>query len=198
MSELPAEYRAEPELALAGGADGMDFIRRLLAEAPACMSEHAVLVLDGDEVRSAIATRPRYDDEGRDAFYETLARLAALAADQGLVVLVPATAHLRRHRARARELTPRFLEVFVDTPLGECERRDAKGLYARARLDPQSTLPGVGVPYEPPEAPEMVVRPGEADAVHRMIALMSPRIFSRRRSAMSDRISLGAALQIVV
>jgi ribosomal protein L3 glutamine methyltransferase len=46
MSELPAEYRAEPELALAGGADGMDFIRRLLAEAPACMSEHAVLVLE--------------------------------------------------------------------------------------------------------------------------------------------------------
>lgn len=46
MSELPAEYRAEPELALAGGADGMDFIRRLLAEAPACMSERAVLVLE--------------------------------------------------------------------------------------------------------------------------------------------------------
>ncbi|KAB2904940.1 MAG: 50S ribosomal protein L3 N(5)-glutamine methyltransferase [Burkholderiaceae bacterium] len=46
MSTLPAEYRAEPELALAGGADGMDFIRRLLAEASACMSEHAVLVLE--------------------------------------------------------------------------------------------------------------------------------------------------------
>lgn len=46
MSTLPAEYRAEPELALAGGADGMDFIRRLLADASACMSEHAVLVLE--------------------------------------------------------------------------------------------------------------------------------------------------------
>ena len=46
MSELPAEYRAEPELALAGGSDGMDFIRRLLREAPACMTEDAVLVLE--------------------------------------------------------------------------------------------------------------------------------------------------------
>lgn len=46
MSSLPAEYRAEPELALAGGTDGMDFIRRLLADAPARMSEHAVLVLE--------------------------------------------------------------------------------------------------------------------------------------------------------
>jgi ribosomal protein L3 glutamine methyltransferase len=46
MATLPAEYRAEPELALAGGADGMDFIRQLLQDAPAHMSEHAVLVLE--------------------------------------------------------------------------------------------------------------------------------------------------------
>jgi ribosomal protein L3 glutamine methyltransferase len=46
MARLPAEYRAEPELALAGGTDGMDFVRQLLADAPACMSEHAVLVLE--------------------------------------------------------------------------------------------------------------------------------------------------------
>ena len=46
MAALPQEYRAEPELALAGGSDGMDFIRRLLADAPACMAEHAVLVLE--------------------------------------------------------------------------------------------------------------------------------------------------------
>ena len=46
MAALPQEYLAEPELALAGGSDGMDFVRRLLADAPACMSEHAVLVLE--------------------------------------------------------------------------------------------------------------------------------------------------------
>ena len=60
MGELPAEYLAEPSLALAGGADGMDFIRRLLAEAPAHMSEHAVLVLEiGNERAGFEAAFPR-------------------------------------------------------------------------------------------------------------------------------------------
>jgi ribosomal protein L3 glutamine methyltransferase len=62
MSALPAEYRAEPELALAGGSDGMDFIRRLLAEAPAQMSEHAVLVLEiGNEREHFEAAFPRLE-----------------------------------------------------------------------------------------------------------------------------------------
>ena len=62
MAALPAEYRAEPELALAGGSDGMDFIRRLLAEAPAQMSEHAVLVLEiGNEREHFEAAFPRLE-----------------------------------------------------------------------------------------------------------------------------------------
>ncbi len=62
MATLPAEYRAEPELALAGGSDGMDFIRRLLAEAPAQMSEHAVLVLEiGNEREHFEAAFPRLE-----------------------------------------------------------------------------------------------------------------------------------------
>jgi ribosomal protein L3 glutamine methyltransferase len=60
MSALPAEYQAEPELALAGGADGMDFIRQLLADAPARMNEHAVLVLEiGNERPNFEAAFPR-------------------------------------------------------------------------------------------------------------------------------------------
>ncbi len=62
MAALPAEYQAEPELALAGGADGMDFIRRLLAEAPAQMTEHAVLVLEiGNEREHFEAAFPRLE-----------------------------------------------------------------------------------------------------------------------------------------
>jgi len=62
MATLPAEYRAEPELALAGGSDGMDFIRRLLAEAPAQMTEHAVLVLEiGNEREHFEAAFPRLE-----------------------------------------------------------------------------------------------------------------------------------------
>jgi adenylylsulfate kinase len=115
--------------------------------------ELPVAVLDGDEVRAALRPQPGYDDAGRDAFYETLAR-------QGLVVLVPATAHRRAFRDRARDLAPDFLEVLVDTPLEECRRRDAKGLYARA-AEGTTALPGIGVAFEPPPHPDLVVRPAD-------------------------------------
>jgi ribosomal protein L3 glutamine methyltransferase len=62
MDALPAEYRAEPELALAGGVDGMDFVRQLLRNAPACMSEHAILVLEiGNEIDHFLAAFPRLE-----------------------------------------------------------------------------------------------------------------------------------------
>jgi len=78
MAALPAEYRAEPAMALAGGSDGMDFIRRLLREAPACMTEHAVLVLEiGNERENFEAAFPRLEV----AWLETSA-----GADQVLLV----------------------------------------------------------------------------------------------------------------
>ncbi len=127
------------------------------------------LRLDGDEVRAALVPAPGHWPAERDAFYETLARLAALLAAQGALVLVAATAHRRAHRARARELAPRFLEVYLATGLEECERRDAKGLYALARAGKAPLLPGVGVEYEVPAHPDVVIAPGddgEAAAAH--------------------------------
>lgn len=124
-----------------------------------------VVVLDGDEVRQALVPPPGYGEVERADFYETLARLAALLARQGHVVLVPATAHRRAFRAHARALAPAFVEVLVDTPLEECRRRDAKGLYARG----DALLPGLGAAYERPERPEVTVTPGDDDAVPRVL-----------------------------
>jgi adenylylsulfate kinase len=132
------------------------------------------LLLDGDEVREAVVPHPGYGAGERDAFYETLARLAALLARQGAVVLVAATAHRRAHRTAARALAPRFLEVFLDVPVDVCRARDAKGLYARARDGQAPDLPGAGVAYEPPEAPEVVARGGEdAAAVEAVVAALT-------------------------
>jgi adenylylsulfate kinase len=114
----------------------------------------ATAVLDGDEVRATLVPRPRYDPTSRDEFYETLGGLAALLAHQGLVVLVAATAHRRQHRDQARARSPRFLEVYVATPIETCRNRDPQGLYRSAARD---ALPGVGVAYEPPLTPEAVV-----------------------------------------
>jgi len=134
----------------------------------------ASAILDGDEVRAALVPRPGYTAPERDAFYATLAGLAALLARQGLVAVVPATAHRRAWRRRARDLAPRFVEVHVDVNAEECRRRDAKGLYAKAALGGARDLPGAGAEYEPPEAPEVTASGGEdAVALERILALLA-------------------------
>jgi len=130
-------------------------------------------VLDGDDVRWALERPAGGGAQERDAFYAALARLAAVLARQGLVVLVAATASRAAYRDRARALAPRYLEVHVATPAAECERRDPKGLYAAARAGRAAELPGVGAPYEAPSAPDVVASGGEdAAAADRVIELL--------------------------
>jgi adenylylsulfate kinase len=129
------------------------------------------VVLDGDAVRDALVPRPSYDPQARDDFYATLGRLAALVARQGHVVLVPATANRRSYRDAARALAPAFVEVHVAAALEDCLARDRAGLYASAA---RAALPGVGVEYEAPRAPDVVATGGEdaraADAIVAAIA----------------------------
>ena len=125
---------------------------------------HAV-ILDSDDLRAAMPELG-YDEGSRDKLYTTLGRLAALVARQGHVVLVPATAHRRAYRDAARAIAPAFLEIFVDTPLDECKRRDTKGLYAANNTQ----APGVGVPYEPPAHPDIRVQQEDQVAVAAAIA----------------------------
>jgi len=119
-------------------------------------------VLDGDVLRASLVPAPGYGQQARTDFYETLARLAAELARQGLVVLVAATAHRRSFRERARELAPSYVEIFVDTPFEECARRDSKGLYAAGRAGKLRDVPGLDAEYERPLAADIVVRSGEA------------------------------------
>ncbi len=157
-------------------SSGKSTLGGALADALRARGRASVVVLDGDAVRDALRPTPGYGDEARDAFYETLARLAALLAAQGSTVLVPATANRRAFRERARSLAPgRFVEVFVDTDLETCRARDAKGLYARAARGGASALPGAGADYEAPVSPEVVVHPGE-DAVGRVLERLEPSL----------------------
>jgi adenylylsulfate kinase len=134
----------------------------------------AAVVLDGDVLRSIFASLT-YDDASRERFYTMLSELAALLARQGIAVLVPATAHRRSLRALARDLAPRFIEVHVATPLDVCERRDPKGLYARARAGKVLHLPGIADPYEAPESPDVVAEGGmDEAAVERVLDAMGP------------------------
>jgi adenylylsulfate kinase len=122
------------------------------------------IVLDSDDLRAAVVPPLGYDETSRDHLYGTLARLAATLARQGHVVLVPATAHRRVYRDAARALAPAYVEIFVDTPLDECRRRDTKGLYAaNAPL-----APGAGLVYEAPIAPDFTVHPADNDVAARI------------------------------
>ena len=142
------------------------FARRVNA---ALDTPRARCILDGDEVRACLVPAPGYSHAERDAFYECLAKLAALVARQGQIVLVPATASRQVFRDRARALAPKFLEVWVATSLAECEARDTKGLYARARAGALHGVPGLDEPFEEPLAPALVVQ--RADDVTAVEAL---------------------------
>lgn len=130
------------------------------------------VVLESDDVRAVLGAE-RYGAGERDAFYDILARLAGMLARDGHAVLVAATAPRLAHRAAGRAAAPRFLEVWVATPLAECEARDTKGLYARARRGEAPELPGLGAPYEPPVAPDVTARSGRDEAA---IAALARRL----------------------
>jgi adenylylsulfate kinase len=120
--------------------------------------------LDGDAVRDALRPRPGYSERERDEFYETLANLAAELARQGLVVLVPATAHRASFRQRARSLAPDFVEVFVQASEREVRERDAKGLYRAALEGRAEGVPGADLEYEAPAEPDVRANGGRDDA----------------------------------
>jgi bifunctional enzyme CysN/CysC len=105
-----------------------------------------------------------------------VAEVAALMCDAGLIVLVSMISPFASERTFARSLFPagEFIEVFVDTPLEECERRDPKGLYAKARAGAIPNFTGVGSPYEPPPAPEVHVR-----TAGRSVAECVEQVFAR-------------------
>lgn len=124
-----------------------------------------VALLDGDVVRGVLVPRPGYDDASRDSFYATLAGLAGMLASQGFVVVVPATAHQRKFRARARELcADRYLEVHLAVSEAVARERDAKGLYDASDTGKMPNLPSAGAAYEDPEAPDVVASGGLDEA----------------------------------
>lgn len=124
-----------------------------------------VALLESNELRRVLTPRPTYSPEERDAFYAAIVHVAGLLVDHGVPVIIDATGHRRAYRDAARRRIGRFLEVFVDCPVDVCAARDPKGLYHGAAA---ARLPGVGVPYEPPERPDLVVH-GRAGAVARII-----------------------------
>ena len=116
-------------------------------------------LLDGDNIRHGLNRDLGFTEADRAENIRRVAEVARLMVDAGLVVLVAFISPFRAEREGARELFAEgeFIEVFVDTPLDECERRDPKGLYGKARRGALPNFTGIDSPYEPPEHPELHV-----------------------------------------
>ena len=114
-------------------------------------------VLDGDNVRHGLNRDLGFTDADRVENIRRVAEVSRLMVDAGLIVLVSFISPFQAERQLARERVEagEFIEVFVDTPLAEAEKRDVKGLYAKARAGELRNFTGIDSPYEAPENPEI-------------------------------------------
>ncbi len=124
-------------------------------------------LLDGDLLRLGLSRDLGFTQADRAENIRRTAEVAKLMRDAGLIVLVALISPLRLERQRARELFAQgeFCEVFVDTPLAECERRDPKGLYAKARRGELKNFTGIDSAYEAPLNPELHLQTDGTDAL---------------------------------
>lgn len=118
-----------------------------------------VTVLDGDVVRTHLSKGLSFSKEDRDTNILRIGYVASEIVRHGGVVIAAAVSPYRAARNEVRNMIgeDRFIQVFVDTPLGVCEQRDAKGMYAKARRGEIKDFTGIDDPYEPPIGPEMTL-----------------------------------------
>lgn len=121
----------------------------------------ATSVIDGDEIRKTLCKDLGYTAEDRTENQRRIAGLARKQADLDLTVIVATISPRFKHRVLAEEIIHPidFYEIYLATPLEECERRDPKGMYAKARRGEISAFTGVTDPYEEPEHPDVKIPP---------------------------------------
>lgn len=114
-------------------------------------------ILDGDNIRSGINAGLGFSAEDRRENIRRIAEVGKLFVDTGVVTLAAFVSPTNEYRQLARDIigAEDFIEVYVSTPLVECERRDVKGLYARARRGEVKEFTGISAPFEVPEHPAL-------------------------------------------
>ena len=128
-----------------------------------CKEFHALgiksYVLDGDNIRHGLNKNLGFSPEDRKENIRRIGEVAKLFVDAGLIVMSAFISPYRGDRNAARILVKdnEFVEVFVKCPMSECERRDPKGIYKKAKCGEIKDFTGVSAPYEEPEAPEIVL-----------------------------------------
>lgn len=152
------------------------------------LQEHGrqVTILDGDVVRTHLSRGLGFSKEDRDLNIRRIGFVAAEIVRHGGTVLCAAVSPYRTTRNDVRNMvgSDQFIEIFVDTPIEECERRDTKGMYAQARRGEIKGFTGIDDPYEPPQHPELrletIARTPEANAAEILEYLTQHRFITQR------------------
>jgi len=118
-------------------------------------------ILDGDNLRLGLNSDLGFTDSDRVENIRRVTEVAKLMVDAGLIVLVTFISPFDRDRkiARSKFEDGEFIEIYLNTPLEECERRDPKGLYKKARAGMLKNFTGIDSPYEPPSNPDITIHP---------------------------------------
>ncbi|HJD92806.1 MULTISPECIES: adenylyl-sulfate kinase [Bacteroides] len=138
-------------------------------------------LLDGDNIRSGINNNLGFSAEDRKENIRRIAEVSKLFIDSGIITLAAFISPSNEMRKMAADIIGKddFLEVFVSTPLAECERRDVKGLYAKAREGKIQNFTGISAPFEAPESPALSLDTSQLsiqESVQALLDLILPRV----------------------
>lgn len=137
---------------------GKSTIANLLEKKLAEHNKHTYL-LDGDNVRHGLCGDLGFSDKDRVENIRRIGEVAKLFVDAGTIAITAFISPFKSERDYCRKLldTSEFVEIFIDTPLAECEKRDPKGLYQKARQGDIKDFTGIDSPYEAPESAEIIL-----------------------------------------
>lgn len=158
---------------------GKSTLANLLEQRLHAMGVHTY-ILDGDNVRSGLNGDLDFSDASRKENIRRVGEVAKLMVDAGLVTLSAFISPFKEERQLVKALVgaERYIEVFVNCPLEECERRDVKGLYAKARNGEISSFTGISSPFETPDDPDVEVKTNEQsveDGVETIIEVLNSK-----------------------
>ena len=137
--------------------------------------------LDGDNIRKGINSDLTFAPEGRTENIRRIAEVAYLMIDAGVVVLAAFVSPYKKDRENIKSIVKdvNFVEIYINTSIEECEKRDVKGLYIKARLGEIKNMTGISAPYEAPKHPDIEIKTENEsinDAVNKIIDFINPKL----------------------
>lgn len=137
--------------------------------------------LDGDNIRKGINNDLSFSPEDRTENIRRIAEVAHLMVDAGLVVLAAFVSPYKKDRDNIKSIVKdvNFVEIFIKTSVEECERRDVKGLYKKARAGEIKNMTGISAPYEAPENPDIEIKTEKEtieQAVEKILEHIKPKL----------------------